>query len=152
MADPIYYPPVGFYFKLSITGVSNASDAGFQEVSGITAELGIEEIAEGGENRFKYRVPDRAKYSNLVVKRGLVVKNSALAQWCLTTIPGDFSAQITTKTVTVVLMDPNGNNLMAWDFINAWPVKWSVSDFKSTDDSVVVESIEFAYSYFTQQK
>ena len=152
MADTIYYPPVGFYFRLAVNGQASASDAGFQEVSGISAELNIEEIAEGGENRFKHRVPDRAKYANLVVKRGLVVKNSALAQWCLSTITSDFSSQVSTKTVSVILMDPDGKNLMAWDFINAWPVKWSVSDFKSTDDSVVVESIEFAFSYFVQQK
>jgi phage tail-like protein len=144
----VYYPPVGFYFKLSITGVSSSLDFAFQEVSGITSEMGMEEITEGGENRFKYKVPTGTKYGNLIVKRGLVTNNSQLATWCSKTIGSDLSDAITTKTINVTLMNQNSQPLMTWNFMNAWPVKWSVSDFKSMEGEIVVESIEFAYTYF----
>lgn len=144
----VYYPPVGFYFKLSLTGVTSSLDFAFQEVSGISAEMGTEEITEGGENRFKYKVPTGAKYGNLILKRGLVTVNSQLGAWCMQTIGSDLSAVITTKTINVTLMGPNEKPLMAWNFINAWPVKWSISDLKSMEGEVVVESIEFAYNYF----
>jgi len=144
-----YYPPVGFYFKLTFTGISADSDAGFQEVSGISAEMSVEEIGEGGENRFKHKVPNGAKFNNLVVKRGLVPSGSDLAQWCFDTIGTGLSAAIVPKSHSVILMNEEGNPLMTWNFVNAWPVKWSVSDLKSMEGEIVVESIEFAYSYFT---
>lgn len=156
MPDPVaaaagagtYYPPVGFYFKLSFSGVSDAMDAAFKEVSGISAEINIEEITEGGENRFKYKVPTGGKYGNLVVKRGLVLPSSTMAQWCFDTIGSDLSNPIIPKTIIVTLMDADATPLMAWNFFNAWPVKWSASDLKSQDGEIVIESIEFAYTYF----
>ncbi|HEY1038131.1 MAG TPA: phage tail protein [Bacteroidia bacterium] len=144
----VYYPPVGFYFKLSFAGVTTAIDYAFQEVSGITSEMGVEEITEGGENRFKYKLPSGAKYGNLIVKRGLVTPDSQLATWCANTVGSDLSQPIAPKTINVMLMDANAQPLMIWNFINAWPVKWSVSDFKSQEGEVVIESIEFAYNYF----
>lgn len=143
-----YYPPVGFYFKLSFAGISSGVDVAFQEVSGISAEMSVEEVAEGGENRFKHRLPTGGKYGNLVVKRGLVAANSQLATWCTQTVGSDLSAPMVTKNITVTLLDPDANPLMAWNFVNAWPVKWSVSDLKSMQGEIVVESIEFSFSYF----
>jgi phage tail-like protein len=144
----VYYPPVNFYFKLSFTGISSALDYAFQEVSGLNSEMGYEEIQEGGENRFKYKVPSGAKYNNLVVKRGLVTFNSQLAQWCNDTVLSDLSAKVEPKNITVMLMDANGKALMTWSFVNAWPVKWSVSDLESSKGEISIESIEFAYNYY----
>src|ERR1700741_339996 len=143
----VYYPPVGFYFRLSITGVTSSLDFAFQEVSGISGEMAFDEITEGGENRFKHKLPTGTKYGNLTVKRGLVTVNSQLATWCSQTIGSDLSAAITTKSINVTLMNPKGQSLTTWNFVNAWPVTWSVSDFKSMEGEIVIESIEFAYDY-----
>ena len=43
----------------------------FTEVSGLSVEMGTEEFVEGGENRFIQKYPTRAKYPELVLKRGL---------------------------------------------------------------------------------
>jgi len=59
--------PVGFYFELSFRG----EDAAFQEVSGMSKELSVEEVVCGGENRFKYRLPTVSSSQNLVLKRAL---------------------------------------------------------------------------------
>lgn len=37
----VYYPPVGFYFKLSFTGVNSSEDYAFQEVSGLNADINV---------------------------------------------------------------------------------------------------------------
>lgn len=144
----VYYPPVGFYFAFSIPGVTNSLDMAFQEISGISAEMNVEEIGSGGENRFKYKVPNGTKYSNLVAKRGFVTPASQLAQWCVQTIGSDLTNAIVPKDITVTLLNPDAKALKAWNFVNAWPVKWSVSDFKSKEGEIVIESIEFAYNYF----
>ncbi len=143
-----YYPPVGFHFKVEFGFLPQESnDARFQEVGGLASELGIEEVAEGGENRFSHRLPARAKYGNLVLKRGLFV-DSQLIDWCKDAIE-NFSFEPATVNVTLLneKHEPLGDT---YSFQRAWPVKWSVSDFKATDNSVVVETLELAYSYFTR--
>ena len=72
---PSYYPPVGFHFKVEVLGLPpNDNDVRFTEVGGLSVELGTEEVAEGGENRFVQKYPTRAKYPELVLKRGLLLK------------------------------------------------------------------------------
>jgi phage tail-like protein len=144
------YPPVAFYFRLSFDGDASNADASFKEVSGITMEMGTEEITEGGNNNYKHRVPTSVKFSNLVLKRGLVPKDSAVIQWCIDTLSGGLSSAIVTKTILVSLLDENANPLNSWSFANAWPVKWSASDLNSMNNELVIESLEFSYSYFTK--
>jgi len=144
------YPPVAFYFQLSFSGVSGSVDASFKEVSGISMEMGIEEIAEGGNNSFKHRVPTSAKFSNLVLKRGLVPKGSDLIVWCMKTFGGGLSDFVETKNIIVNLLDETGTAINSWSFVNAWPVKWSASDLHSMNNEIVIETLEFAYSYFTE--
>ena len=142
------YPPVSFYFELSFSGVTAKSEAAFKEVSGITMEMGIEEIAEGGVNGYKHRVPTTAKFSNLVLKRGLVPKGSDVATWCTNTLSGGLEEAIETKTIVVKLLDETGAPLKSWSFANAWPVKWAIADFNSMNNDIAIETLEFSYSYF----
>ena len=144
------YPPVAFYFKLSFSGIFGTVDAAFKEVSGISMEMGIEGISEGENNSFKHRVPTSVKFSNLVLKRGLVPKNSEVITWCKNTLEGGLSEVIETKTIIVSLLNENGDPLNSWSFMNAWPVKWAASDLNSMNNEVLIETLEFAYSSFTQ--
>ena len=145
-----YYPPVGFHFRVEFGFLSSGSnDSRFQEVSGLTSELGIEEVVEGGENRFTHRLPGRAKYGNLILKRGLLT-DSQLIDWCKDAIE---SFEFEPTTVNVILLDEEHNPVAdSFSFQNAWPVKWSISDFKAQENSIVVETLELAYSYFTRIK
>ena len=147
---PVYYPPVSFHFRVEFAFLpAESRDARFQEVSGLTAELGIEEVVEGGENRFSHRLPNRAKYSNLVLKRGLLT-DSELIDWCKNAIE---NFEFEPATVNVTLLNEEHQPLAdTFSFVNAWPVKWSVSDFKAQDNSLVVETLELAYKYFTRIK
>ncbi len=140
--------PVGFYFELSFKG----EDAAFQEVSGISREMGIEEVTSGGENRFKYRLPTVATSPNLVLKRALVTDGSNLVNWCESTIDGSLANSIETHDVMVSLLDAEGNVCSMWTFYNAYPIKYAISDLKSQENALVIESIELAYNYFDISK
>ncbi len=136
--------PAGFYFELSFKG----EDAAFQEVSGMSKELGIEEVVCGGINNFKYKLPTVATNQNLVLKRALVPEGSQLVDWCSACMDMSLQNVITTHDVSVTLLNPDGSTCIMWTFHNAYPVKYSVSDLKSQDSSLVIESIELAYTYF----
>jgi len=135
---------VGFYFELSFAG----DDAAFQEASGISKEVGIEEVVCGGENMFKYRLPTVTASQNLVLRRAIIPSDSQLITWCSRCIDGGLALGIKTQDVTLRLLDPQGRPSKSWKFHSAYPVKYSVSDLKSQDDSLVIESIELAYTYF----
>ena len=149
-----YYPPGAFYFAVSILGSGTALsvltdiDASFQEVSGIQAEAGVEEVTEGGENRFVHRLPRPAKYSNLVLKRGAVTKASFFAEWFGQTVGSGLSLPILTQNILVSLLGPEGIPLIAWIFVNAWPVRWEVGPLDSMSNKLLIETLELSYNYF----
>ena len=138
----------GFYFSLSIEGMGGGTDAGFQEISGLSKELKVDEVVCGGENRFKYRLPGGATFGNLVLKRGITLDKSPLMDWCNNTLNGGLESPIRPKNVIVKLLNAGGEPCQSWTFIKAYPVKWSASDLNSEKSEVFIESIELAYQYF----
>ena len=135
---------VSFYFELSFKG----EDSAFQEVSGISKELVVEEVIGGGENRFKYRLPKISTHQNLVLKRALVPDGTELIDWCANTIDTGMVDSIETHDVSLSLLNTSGDVSVMWTFFKAYPVKYVVSDLKSTENSIVIETIELAYTYF----
>ncbi len=149
-----YYPPGGFYFTLTVIGSATPLflltniDASCQEVTGIQAELEFETVVEGGENRFVHRLPRYTKFSNLVLKRGLVYKASFLAEWFGATIGSGFSIPIIPQNLLLTLLNPDGFPLVAWGFVNAFPIRWETSPMDSMNNQILFETLEFSYNYF----
>lgn len=141
----VYYPPWGFYYKVEFQGSSEPNEARFQAASGLGVEYDTEEFKEGGENRFTHKLPVRTKYTDLVLKRGMLT-NSETVQWFLEAFQ---ERSFSPKTVTVILMNEQGEPLRIWNVVHAVPRKWTVSDFNANENSVVVETLELSYRYFT---
>lgn len=141
-----YYPPVSFHFRVDFPEISfGISDSSFQSVTGLSVEFETESFKEGGENRFEHKLPVRTRYPDLVLKRGLL-KDSLVLRWCKDAFE---NMLFRPTTVIVHLLNEKGIPVKSWNVTNAWPKKWSVSDFKSDDNSVVVETLELSYQYFT---
>lgn len=140
-----YYPPVGFHFSVEFTGLSTGDkDHQFQSVSGLTVDIETEEITEGGENRFKHKVPVRTKYPNLVLKRGLLV-DSEVVDWCKKAVENfDFEP----IDLIVKLLNEKHEPLLSWNIVHAYPIKWSIADFNAEESKVVIETIELVYNYY----
>lgn len=140
-----YYPPVGFHFRVEVLGLLPAgNDVRFTEVSGLSAEMGAEEVVEGGENRFIQKYPLHAKYAELVLKRGLLL-NSEVVNWIRECIE-DFNIQ--PKNIDINLLNEEHQPLLTWHVVNAYPTKWAVSDFNASNNAVLIESIQLFYQYF----
>ena len=143
-----YYPPVGFHFKVEFPGIgSGDKDIRFQEVSGLTATMGVEPLEVGGENRFSYQLPTKATYSNLILKRGMLT-DSGLITWFRDTIE---NFEFKPVDMNVHLLNENHEVLCAWKVLQAYPVKWTISNFSSTGNTLVIETIELAFQYFQRQ-
>ncbi|MBI3525614.1 MAG: phage tail protein [Betaproteobacteria bacterium] len=144
------YPPPAFYFKVTFSGFGDYSDTSFQEVSGISRKMETEEYSEGGENRFVHHLPKPVKYENLVLKRGIATKKSELIKWCRAVLEGGLTQPIQTRRILVLLMNATQVPIRAWQFTNAYPVKWAVDGFNSTKNEVSIETIELSYNEFSR--
>jgi phage tail-like protein len=139
------YPPVGFSFRVNfeISGDQEV-DTQFQEVSGMSMALDSETFAEGGENRFTHKLPTRAQYADLVLKRGLST-SSVLNKWCEDAI---VNLDIKLATVAVHLLNDKLEPLMSYSFVNAYPKKWEISDLNAMQSGIVIEKLTLSYQYF----
>ncbi|SEC21564.1 conserved hypothetical phage tail region protein [Tenacibaculum sp. MAR_2009_124] len=141
-----YYPPVGFHFTVKFSDIANKKhDHRFQSVSGLSVDLETEEVAEGGENRFKHKIPVRTKYPNLVLKRGMLI-DSGVIKWCRKAIE---NFDIQPVDLTISLLDEKQQALQTWKISHAYPIKWSVADLNAEENKVIIETIELSYHYFT---
>jgi phage tail-like protein len=143
---PTYYPPVGFHFRVTVLDLPPIDgDVRFTEVGGLASEIATEEVPEGGENRFVQKYPGRAKYPELVLKRGLLVRSSVL-DWVRGCIE---HFQILPKNVDVQLLNEEHEPLLTWHVIRAYPTKWAVSDLNAASNTVSIETLQLFYQYFT---
>lgn len=140
----MYHIPIGFHFKVVFGMNEGENDFRFQEVIGLNSEVSLEEYKEGGVNEYVHRMPSGVKYGNLVLKRGMF-NDSDVTAWCRKAIE---TFEFKPTDITVSLLNEEHNALASWTFLKAYPVKWSVSDFKAMDNALVVESLELAYRSF----
>lgn len=151
-----YYPPTGFHFKVEFQGISPSNadiEQRFQDVGGLSFEIETEALNEGGENRFTHQLPKRAQYPNLILKRGLLT-NSFLKEWLDKAMNTYFTVAVydfKPVDILISLFNENGEPVAIWNVIQAYPLKWNISNFKSMENALVIESIEFAYQYFQRK-
>ena len=117
--------------------------ARFSEVSGISAETEVEDFREGGINDFTHKLAKVTKYPNLTLKRGITDAADAtrLWNWHQEVINGT----ITRRNISVILQNVAKEEKWRWVFKDAYPVKWTGSDLNATNNTIAIESIEFAH-------
>jgi phage tail-like protein len=142
-----YYPPWGFYYKVEFSISSNKNDVRFQSVSGLSVEYDYENFREGGENRFEHKLPVRTKYADLVMKRGMV-EDSEIINWFTMAFR---NREFKPTDINIILINEKGEPLRTWKIAHAIPKKWLISDLNSTENSIVIETLELTYRYFTIQ-
>jgi phage tail-like protein len=140
-----YYPPLGFYYKVEFGISQDKNDVRFQSVSGLSVEYDYENFKEGGENRFEHKLPVRTKYTDLVLKRGMLT-NSTVLNWFLDAFN---HRAFKPANVNVILMNEKGEALRTWNVVHAIPKKWLVSDLNANESAIVIETLELTYRYFS---
>ena len=124
-----------FNFKVEIEGVTQAA---FRNVEGLDSETEIVEYQDGDDIILRKR-PGRTKYSNVTLKRGYI-NSTELWDWRKEVIDG----KVSRKSGSIILCGDDGEEIMRYNFYEAWPCKWKgfTLDGKGTD--VNVEEIELA--------
>lgn len=139
------YPPVSFHYVVTLERFPSAEhDFRFQSVSGLSATLGTEDLSEGGQNTYKYKMPSKTSYNNLILKRGILL-NSRVIKWCEDAL---LNYEFQTSNLTVSLLNNKHLPLINWYVVDAYPVKWEVSELNAERNEIAIETIELAYKYF----
>lgn len=111
-------------------------------------ELDVENIKEGGQNLFEHKLPGRSKFSDLTLKRGLLL-DSDLIKWIKKAL---YDREYEPADITISLLNNEHEPLLTWKVFKAWPRKWNISDLNASENAVMVETLEIAYNYFKVQK
>ena len=137
-------PPLGYRFIVVffVAGVvPNPLDIMFQKVSGLESSVETFTVEEGGQNLYTQRLPKKVQHENLVLERGLVVGSPLVIEFNIAMTLFEFAP----SNVLVALLDGTAVPIASWMFLNAYPVKWSVSDLNAEQNSVVIERMELTY-------
>lgn len=114
---------------------------GFAEVSGLQIETESLSYREGGLNSYVHQLPGPARYpQNLVLKRGLTSADTLWA-WYQDVLRG----AITRRNGTIYLLGPGGETALAWNFLEAYPVRWSGPDLRAAGSELAFETVELAH-------
>lgn len=138
MATPSY-PHVSFNFLVELDGIVRAA---FQEVGGLDSTIDVIEHREGGENITTRKYPGQVKYSNITLKWGMA-DDTELYAWHRMWVTGDPSAG--RKNGSIVLLDRQGQEKARWNFVNAWPAKWTGPAFNAEGSDIAIETLELAH-------
>lgn len=131
-------PYQSFQFLVEIDGLVVA---GFSEASGLQAETQIETYREGGVNDYVHRLPKETTYPNIILKRG-ITDSDVLWKWHQDVVSG----KIERRSGYIVLLDSEGNETWRWNFVDAYPAKWTGPDLRAESSTVAFESIELVHN------
>jgi len=133
------WPLPKFYFSVQLGDDQSAS---FQEVSGLESETRPIEYRHGNSPVFyPIKMPGLGRVGNVTLRKGIFVNDAKLWNWYSEIKMNT----IKRRTVVISLLDETGNPKMVWTLLNAFPVKISGPDLKSTGNEVAVEALEIAF-------
>ena len=135
-------PYRGFNFLVEIEGIQ---PMGFMEVSGLSAEGDPIEYREGSDVPMHVRkLVGLRKFSNITLKRGYV-KDDSFWRWFANIANG----QPDRRNGTIVLLSEAREEVMRWNFENAWINKVEGPALKATGNEVAIESMELCHEQLT---
>lgn len=149
MPDDGYYDdaPSTANFLLAVDGVEIGR---FGQVRGLEVTVNAEEYTEGGVNGYTHRLPGRATWPNVVLKRG-VTQSDALFEWMSRTVGDGFSAagnKVERCTGAITILGQDGTMLRSWELEGVFPVAWRGPELAADSAAGADEELELAHHGF----
>jgi len=138
MSDSNLTPFGSFGFKVNVSAGGGGCGC-FQEVSGLSAQVNVTDLVEGGVNNTTYKLLGNANFSNVVLKRGLV--DGALFDWMNQVIEGKIERQ----DIKIEILGDKREPVMSFILVNAVPIKWDGPSLNVMQDAIATESLEIAH-------
>jgi phage tail-like protein len=141
-------PPFAGKFFLT---VGDLEIGAFTEVTGLSVQIDVEELPEGGQNAYTHKLLGRMKWPNITLKRGLT-DTDKLFTWLLQYSGAAFNKNgnaITPETGSIVVFDQAGKPFRTWNLTGVKPVRWSGPRLAASSRDLAIEELEVCHSGFT---
>ena len=135
-------PYHGFNFLIEIEGILTG---GFTECSGLQVQVEVEPYVEGGLNDYTHHFKSRTTYPPLILKHGLTPLDGLWA-WHQQVVHGT----VNRLNGTIFLLNKMQIPLVWWNFMGAYPTKWTGPDLRAESSTVAFESIELVHQGLSQ--
>lgn len=137
----------GFNVQLQIGEAGKEESlACFQEVSGLSIQLNVTDLVEGGVNNTTRKLIGNTSYSNIVLKRGLC--DASMYNWIRTFVDHK-GGKLERMSGTITILDDAGKPAQKFKFERAIPVKWDGPSLNVMQDAIATESLELAHEGLT---
>jgi phage tail-like protein len=141
------FDPYGdFNFVVQIEGIAAGA---FQKVDGLTVEVDAIEYKDSLDPHPRKR-PGIHRYGNLKLTKG-VIENTALWDWCCRLMAGE----IDRRNGTIHVLPDDGDRAkpeVSFNFVAAWPCKWSGLRVDGKGGATLVEEIELVVDRWERAK
>lgn len=133
------YPLPVYNFRVEIDGTS----VGFSEISGLNIAYEtityIESALKGPGPRYML-MPGQPKTTTLTMKKGVVagVSVGVLYEWINTVALN----RVVKKDIMIRLCDENGDAVISWKVLNAFPNQLDAPSFTASSNEVAIESMQ----------
>jgi phage tail-like protein len=138
-----------------VVEIDDVTVALFQNVTGMSFSREVEPLKVGGENDFGREFPGHVSYGHITFEVGLS-SSDFFWKWMKA---GDLGGYALAKNFTLVQRRPNPDGavepedifqvIKSWDFYNAFPVSWKISDLGiDNSQNIVIETLELSFDYF----
>ena len=136
-------------FSVELVGPNLTFKLGlFSGCEGLSAEYSFDEVMEGGNNAFVYKLPGRVKYQNVKLTRLINADSMQVAAWF-----SSYQNRGTNRsTATITMYDHHnqaGNNILCkWTLRDVHPLKWTGPSFAADGNGVAKETVELSHHGF----
>lgn len=129
-------PYKDFRFQVEIDGIASSR---FLECTGLGSEVAVIEFREGGDPTAVRKLPGRASFSDITLKRG-ITESRDLYDWHRSLLQG----QIDRRNGQIILLDDAGAEVVRWVFSEAWPRKWEGPELNALSNELAIETFVLA--------
>ncbi len=131
-------------------GAAGASlgDGGFQECSGLEIDMDVQEYYEGGNNNAVVRRVGRAKYQDLVLKRGMFYGDAGSVNrdlWNWLQGVADGKRPVSRYDGTIKVMSVGETVAATWTFDRGLPAKIRGPELNAKTGEVAIEELHIAH-------
>ena len=150
MAKSALAPTYNFRISLNRSSGSGAlGDGGFQECTGLDIEMDVQEVIEGGRNDSTVRLTGRGKYSNIVLKRGMLFPDNGTAYselwgWLQSILAGVRPVARYNGIIEVLSADRK-DTVATWTFDRGLPAKIAGPQLNAKTGEIAIEELTIAH-------
>lgn len=110
----------------------------FKEVTGLESEIEVIEYKDGSDP-ITHKRAGAVRYKNFIVKSDGIVYDLTLLDWYKKVLAG----QTDRKSGSIIYLDRDGQEVLRYNFFEAWPCRWKAPELNSSSDTYLIEEIEF---------